>query len=88
MHDRIQAMVNDLQPQSVIFGGAGITNNIARWVGNEYGHAPDPNWSTGLDGGGDPDSPIFSPAECDTTLQQFDRWFWVCYQLIFLFSLC
>lgn len=26
--------------------------------------------------GGDPTSPYFAPAECDTTLQTDDRWFW------------
>lgn len=26
--------------------------------------------------GGDPTSPYFAPAECDTTLQTEDRWFW------------
>ena len=42
------------------------------------GVAPDPNWSTGTgNDGGDPDSPVFNPAECDTTLQSSDRWFYV-----------
>ncbi|CAF4055086.1 unnamed protein product [Rotaria sordida] len=76
LHDLIAAMVSELQPDSIIFGGYGVTRNPIRWIGNELGHAPDPNWSTGLVNGGDPNSPIFSPAECDTTLQQFDRWFW------------
>ena len=70
-------MLKELQPHSISFGGYGLTQNAARWIGNEFGHAPDPNWSTGLEGGGDPNSPFFVPAECDTTLQQFDRWFWV-----------
>ena len=71
-------MLAELQPHSNVFGGIGITANSIRWVGNEWGHAPDPNWSTGANaGGGDPDSPTFCPAECDTTLQIFDRWFWV-----------
>lgn len=34
-------------------------------------------WSTGVSNdGGDPTSPYFAPAECDTTLQTEDRWFW------------
>lgn len=34
-------------------------------------------WSTGVtNDGGDPESPYFAPAECDTTLQTGDRWFW------------
>ena len=74
----IAAMLAELQPNSISFGGTGLTANAVRWVGNERGDAPDPNWSTGTGGGGgDPNSPIFCPAECDTTLQLFDRWFWV-----------
>lgn len=68
-----------LQPQAIAFNGYGLTPNPARWINNEAGEAPDPNWSTGTnDGGGDPDSSVFCPAECDTTLQNQDRWFWVC----------
>lgn len=34
-------------------------------------------WSSGVSNdGGDPSSPYFAPAECDTTLQTQDRWFW------------
>ena len=77
LHDSIAALVSELQPSANIFGGYTVTRNPIRWIGNEFGHAPDPTWSTGLNGEGDPDSPIFIPAECDTTLQQFDRWFWV-----------
>ena len=71
-------MVAKLQAHAIIFNGNGLTVNSARWIGNERGDAPYPNWSTGVSSdGGDPDSPIFCPAECDTTLQLFDRWFWV-----------
>jgi hypothetical protein len=71
-------LVAELQPKSIIFGGYSLTVNSVRRIGNEKGNAPDPNWSTGISAdGGDPDSPIFCPAECDTTLQTFDRWFWV-----------
>lgn len=67
-----------LQPQAVAFNGYGLTRNPARWIGTEAGVAPDPNWSTGTDDGpGDADSPVFCPSECDTTLQNQDRWFWV-----------
>ncbi len=77
MHDSIAAMLAELQPHSIVFNGNGLTANAVRWVGNEQGNAPEPNWSTGTDGGGDPNSTIFCPAECDTTLKIFDRWFWV-----------
>ncbi|CAF1461859.1 unnamed protein product [Adineta steineri] len=77
MQDAIAKMLVELQPHANVFGGIGITTNSIRWIGNEHGHAPDPTWSTGTSAdGGDPDSPIFCPAECDTTLQMFDRWFW------------
>jgi hypothetical protein len=70
-------MLAELQPHSIIFNGNGSTANAVRWVGNERGDALDPNWSTGTGNGGDSDSQIFCPVECDTTLQIFDRWFWV-----------
>ena len=78
LKDPIAALLAELQPNAVAFGGYGLTPNAARWIGTEMGVAPDPDWSTGTGGdGGDPDSPVFCPAECDTTLQQNDRWFWV-----------
>jgi alpha-L-fucosidase len=74
----ITALLDQLQPQAIAFNGYGVTLNAARWIGTEMGVAPDPNWSTGMkDGGGDPNSTVFCPAECDTTLQTHDRWFWV-----------
>ena len=40
------------------------------WIGTESGKAPYPTWSTGTtEDGGDPDSDVWCPAECDTTLQ-------------------
>ena len=78
LKDRITALLIQLQSQAIIFNGYGVTPNPARWIRTEMGVAPDPNWSTGVtNDGGDPDSPIFCPAECDTTLQSHDRWFWV-----------
>jgi hypothetical protein len=78
LKDPITALLAQLQPQSIAFNGYGVSQNPARWIGNEGGVAPDPNWSTGVtNDGGDPDSPVFCPAECDTTLQSEDRWFWV-----------
>jgi len=78
LKDPITALLDQLQPQAIAFNGYGVSKNPARWIGTEMGVAPDPNWSTGTaDGGGDPNSPVFNPAECDTTLQTHDRWFWV-----------
>ncbi|CAF1530112.1 unnamed protein product [Adineta ricciae] len=77
MKGPITALLAELQPQAIAFNGYGVSPNPARWIGTEMGIAPDPNWSTGVtNDGGDPDSPIFCPAECDTTLQDHDRWFW------------
>ena len=78
LKDPITTLLTELQPDAIMFNGYGLTINSARWIGSEIGVAPDPNWSTGIsNNGGDPNSPIFCPAECDTTLQLFDRWFWV-----------
>ena len=38
-------------------------------AGTEAGVAPDPNWSTGYNKGGNPESDMFNPGESDTTLQ-------------------
>ncbi|CAF1106504.1 unnamed protein product [Rotaria sordida] len=77
LKDPITTLLAQLQPQAIAFNGYGVSTNPARWIGTEMGVAPDPNWSTGItNDGGDPNSPIFCPAECDTTLQAHDRWFW------------
>ena len=78
----IAQLLKQYQSDAAVFGGctyAGecVTSSPLRWIGNEDGDAPDPTWSTGLGpDGGDPSSPFFAPAECDTTLQQNDRWFY------------
>jgi alpha-L-fucosidase len=78
MKDPITALLAQLQPQAIAFNGYGVSKNPARWIGTEMGVAPDPNWSTGAtNDGGNPDSPVYCPAECDTTLQERDRWFYV-----------
>ncbi|CAF3638879.1 unnamed protein product, partial [Rotaria sordida] len=70
LKDPITTLLAQLQPQAIAFNGYGVSTNPARWIGTEMGVAPDPNWSTGItNDGGDPNSPIFCPAECDTTLQ-------------------
>ena len=79
----LQKLLVAHQPHAAIFNGCQddgqcVSNTSVRWIGTESGQAPDPNWSTGVSNdGGDPDSPIFCPAECDTTLQDNDRWFYV-----------
>jgi len=63
------------QPHAVYFQGGAKQNNI-RWVGTESGHPLYPVWSTGGSGTGDPNSNEWDPAESDTTLQNYDTWFW------------
>ncbi|KAJ5174046.1 Glycoside hydrolase family 29 [Penicillium coprophilum] len=79
--DKIETLLQETQPQAVIFNGCDtdgtcVSANPIRWIGTELGEAPEENWSTGLtNDGGDHTSPYFCPAECDTTLQTDDRWF-------------
>eukprot|EP01116_Phalansterium_solitarium_P016962 TRINITY_DN405_c0_g1_i1.p1 TRINITY_DN405_c0_g1~~TRINITY_DN405_c0_g1_i1.p1 ORF type:complete len:619 (-),score=278.33 TRINITY_DN405_c0_g1_i1:113-1969(-) len=77
MADEITALLSKLQPHAAAFNGLGVSANPIRWIGTESGLDTDPVWSTGNgDGNGDPDSPIWNPAGCDTTLQQGDHWFY------------
>ncbi|KAJ6023727.1 Glycoside hydrolase family 29 [Penicillium herquei] len=79
--ERVETLLQETQPQAVVFNacetnGTCLTANSIRWIGVETGQAPEENWSTGVtNDGGDPGSPYFCPAECDTTLQTDDRWF-------------
>lgn len=76
--DNISSLLAELQPHAVYFGGCAKQNNI-RWVGTESGVPGYPIWSTADNcqaGLGNPAGNVFCPAETDTTLQQFDHWFW------------
>ena len=79
-------LVRKLQPHAVIFSDVGPD---VRWVGNERGIAPYPNWATfspvGPDGGpaapghcktqdGSPDGKQWIPAEVDVSIRP--GWFW------------
>lgn len=70
-------LLAEKQPQAVAFNGEGISTNPIRWIGTETGMPSYPVWSTGESGQGDPNSDIWCPAACDTTLQDFDNWFFV-----------
>eukprot|EP00164_Ancoracysta_twista_P010303 GFYU01015487.1.p1 GENE.GFYU01015487.1~~GFYU01015487.1.p1 ORF type:complete len:485 (+),score=121.52 GFYU01015487.1:40-1494(+) len=77
MKDELSGLLAKLQPNSCAFNGAGVSSNPLRWIGTEAGKAPYPTWSTGTTAdGGDPNSPVWAPAECDTTLQNGDHWFY------------
>ncbi|KAJ0120961.1 Alpha-L-fucosidase 1 [Diaporthe amygdali] len=79
---KIEELLQELQPQACIFNscdtaGTCISANAIRWIGTETGLPNQEIWSTGVtNDGGDPSSEYFAPAECDTTLQTGDRWFW------------
>ncbi|KAI1270009.1 alpha-L-fucosidase [Xylariaceae sp. FL1019] len=79
---QIQEMLLRYQPHANIFNscttnGTCLSSNAIRWIGTESGLPNQEIWSTGVSNdGGDPASPYFAPAECDTTLQTGIRWFW------------
>ncbi|KUI61006.1 Alpha-L-fucosidase 1 [Cytospora mali] len=80
--ERIEELLQEYQPQACIFNscdtnGTCLSANAIRWIGTESGLPNEEIWSTGVtNDGGDPTSKYFAPAECDTTLQTGDRWFW------------
>ena len=83
-------LLKELQPDAVVFQGPSDANNLIRWVGNEEGRAPYPNWSrsdfttsaTGTividDLGGNPNGAIWCPGEADFPLRTGWQggWFW------------
>ena len=79
-------ILNQHQPNAIVFQGPAGTRNLIRWVGNERGVAPYPCWSTAKVGtaeggtvekvfGGDPDGQYWIPGECDVPVRNHD-WFW------------
>lgn len=79
-------MIRELQPDAVIFSDVGPD---VRWVGNEHGHSPYPNWATFSPAGpkgdaaapgycrtqeGSPDGKSWIPAETDVSIRP--GWFW------------
>jgi alpha-L-fucosidase len=83
-------LLKQLQPDAVVFHGPSDANNLIRWVGNEKGLAPYPNWSranttssaTGVikvdHMNGDPEGRIWCPGEADFPLRTGWQggWFW------------
>lgn len=77
MQPVIENMLYKLQPNAAAFQGYGVSPNPIRWIGTESGITNEAIWSTGTAwGSGDPNSPLWCPATCDTTLQEGDHWFW------------
>lgn len=86
----IAPLLKKLQPDAVVFQGPSNAKNLIRWIGNEEGRAPYPNWSrsdfttsaTGtivIDGlNGDPNGAIWCPGEADFPMRTGWQggWFW------------
>lgn len=81
--DHTWSMIRKLQPQTVIFSDAGPD---VRWVGNEWGYAPETCWATinptgmfpgiadtRILGNGSPHGDVWRPAEVDVSIR--DGWF-------------
>lgn len=78
IREEVSKMLAELQPHAVDFQSCSDRNQI-RWVGTESGEPGYPLWSTANNcayGLGNPHGNTFCPAETDTTLQEFDHWFW------------
>ncbi|MBX3257813.1 MAG: alpha-L-fucosidase [Chitinophagaceae bacterium] len=83
-------LLKKLQPDAIIFQGPSDAKNLIRWVGNEEGVAPYPNWgrsdTTSSAAGtvkvehmnGDPEGKIWCPGEADFPLRTGWQggWFW------------
>jgi len=81
-------LVQKLAPKAICHSCNGFAgSNGIRWVGNEYGEAPLPNWMSvesedacaGQPSGGAPNGTVFCPPSCDTVLgtsPSWHFWFW------------
>lgn len=83
----VSALVNQLQPEAVVFGGYGpglSIRNPVRWIGTESGHAPAETWDLDTrtagdgfgNGAGIPNGTDWVPAECDVSLLASGAWYW------------
>lgn len=86
----IAALLKKLQPDAIVFQGPVNARNLVRWVGNEEGAAPYPNWGTSdtttsatgtikiEDMHGHPNGKIWCPGEADFPLRTGWQggWFW------------
>ncbi|MGJ7032470.1 alpha-L-fucosidase [Niabella hirudinis] len=86
----IAALLKKFQPDAIVFQGPVHAKNLVRWIGNEEGAAPYPNWGTSdattsatgtikaANMSGDPDGKIWCPGEADFPLRTGWQggWFW------------
>ncbi|MDN5204356.1 alpha-L-fucosidase [Fulvivirgaceae bacterium BMA10] len=82
----IVPILQEKQPDAVVFQGPYGTKNLVRWVGNEEGLAAYPSWATAdsttkADGTviveglhGNPEAPIWCPGEADAPLRKNSSW--------------
>jgi len=86
--DKVSTLLRKYQPNAILFQGPLSENNLIRWVGNEEGHAPYPNWSkadanTSATGtveipnlNGNPDGKYWIPGETDFPNRKNGGWMW------------
>jgi alpha-L-fucosidase len=84
--DEVRAMIEKYQPHAVLFQGPPGCKNLIRWIGNEDGRAPYPNWSRAdlaasargafevNAAGGNPEGSLWSPAEADFPGRRQSAW--------------
>lgn len=86
IESQVIKLLNEKQPQAILFQGSSKSKNIVRWVGNEDGVAAYPQWSRtnfttsslGLEKieglHGDPEGRIWCPAESDFPNRRNNAW--------------
>ncbi len=85
--DRVTVLLEQNQPNALLFGGLSGMNNLVRWVGNEDGRTPYPHWNQNFlsnvagDGSetdnqyhGDPDGDVWMPGEADFPNRKKTAW--------------
>lgn len=86
IESQVIKLLDEKQPQAILFQGPSTSKNIVRWVGNEDGVAAYPQWSRTnvttssngvekIDGlHGDPQGKIWCPAESDFPNRRNSAW--------------
>jgi alpha-L-fucosidase len=85
--DRVTKLLEQHQPNALLFGGLSGMNNLVRWVGNEDGRTPYPHWNQNFlknvagDGSetdnqyhGDPNGDVWMPGEADFPNRKKTAW--------------
>jgi alpha-L-fucosidase len=84
--EEVRGMIAECQPGAILFQGPPGCGNLIRWVGNEDGKAPYPDWSRAdvvasssgafaINGtNGDPEGKVWCPAEADFPGRRQSAW--------------